>query len=176
MTIARKRKALFTQRIQKELSPAATPAFRGAVMEDRSYSLFQPDVLVASQHLATTKSRTYREPEKKLMLAVLEDALFCFQNGLISRDNRKKRGLSSEAEEWIMEESGDWLFSFNEICELLGLGPQYLRKQLVRWKAELLRRRGRSDVYRLGGNGKNRKTPGGRSGEKKRRYMRAAGF
>ncbi|MGH7766251.1 MAG: hypothetical protein ACREQP_02250, partial [Candidatus Binatia bacterium] len=120
------------------------------------------------------KSKTYREPEKKLMLAVLEDALWCFQNGLISRNNKRKRGLYSEAEEWIMEETGDRLFSFNEICELLGLEPRYLRKRLVHWKEETLRGRGRMEAHRPG-RGRGRKIPA-RSGEKRRRYMSAAGF
>jgi hypothetical protein len=169
-----KRGALFSQRIQMEFSPARGRPAHNAAVEDKIFSLFQPDVLVPSQYLANTKSKTYREPEKKLMLAVLEDALWCFQNGLFSRDNKKKRFLAGEAEEWIMEEYGDWLFSFNEICELLGLEPRYLRKRLVRWKQETLRRRGRMEAHRPG-HGRNRKIPA-RSGEKRRRYMSAAGF
>lgn len=173
MSIKGKRGALFSQRLQMELSPGGLPA-RNAAVEDKIFSLFQPDVLIPSQYLANTKSKTYREPEKKLMLAVLEDALWCFQNGLISRNNKRKRGLYSEAEEWIMEESGDRLFSFNEICGLLGLEPRYLRKRLVRWKEETLRGRGRMEAHRPG-HGKDRNIPA-RSGEKRRRYMSAAGF
>jgi hypothetical protein len=123
--------------------------------------------------LATTRSKTYREPEKKLMLAVLEDALFCFQNGLLPKDNKKKRGLSHDAEEWIMED-GESLFSFNELCELLGFNPQYLRKRLLRWKQEALRGRD-VETYRSGRSRKNRKRPAG-AGEKRRRYLSAAGF
>lgn len=174
MSIKEKRGALFSQRLQMEFSPAGGRPARNAAVEDKIFSLFQPDILVPGQYLANTKSKTYREPEKKLMLAVLEDALWCFQNGLLTRDNKKKRGLSGEAEEWIMEEGGDRLFSFNEICELLGLNPRYLRKRLVGWKEEALRRCGRMEAYRLG-RGRNRKTPA-RPGEKRRRYMSAAGF
>jgi len=172
MPIKEKRGALFSQRLQLESSPGGRA--RNAAVEDKIFSLFQPDILIASQFLANTRSKTYREPEKKLMLAVLEDALWCFQNGLLRRDNKKKRGLSNEAEQWIMEDGGAWLFSFNEICELLGLEPRYLRKRLARWKDETLRRRGRTEAYRLG-RGRNRKAPDG-SGEKRRRYMNAAGF
>jgi len=165
--------ALFAQRLQLESSAARIRPAASMGGEDRIFSLFQPDVLAPSQYLANTRSKTYREPEKKLMLAVLEDALWCFQNGLLSRDNKKKRYLSVAAEEWIMEDKEDRLFSFNEVCGLLGVHPGYLRKLLVRWKRETLRR-GRMEGYRPG-RGAVRKTRA-RSREKARRYMSAAGF
>jgi hypothetical protein len=40
--------------------------------------LFEPDVLLATQYLEVSKE-TLLDPERKLMLAVLEDAIFCFQ-------------------------------------------------------------------------------------------------
>jgi hypothetical protein len=173
MSIKESRSARFSQRVHTEFNQVARPA-RNAAVEDKLFSLFQPDVLITSQYLANTKSKTYREPEKKLMLAVLEDALWCFQNGLFSVENKKKRGLYSEAEEWIMEDTGDCLFSFNEICELLGLEPKYLRKRLVRWKEEALRRRARAAARRPD-RSRNRKIPA-TSGHKSGRYMSAAGF
>jgi hypothetical protein len=42
------------------------------------------------------------EPEKKLMLAVLEDAIGCFQNFGCAMDNRQKKWFL-EAEEWLNE-------------------------------------------------------------------------
>lgn len=172
MPIVQKQSAPFSRRIRNEFSPG--PVFRNASVEERVFSLFQPDVLVPSQYLATTRSKTYREPEKKLMLAVLEDALFCFQNGLLPKDNKKKRGLSHDAEEWIIEDGDESLFSFNELCELLGFNPQYLRKRLLRWKQEALLGRD-VETYRSGRSGKNRKRPAG-AGEKRRRYLSAAGY
>ena len=172
MPIVQKQSAPFSRRIRNEFSPG--PVLRNASVEERVFSLFQPDVLVPSQYLATTRSKTYREPEKKLMLAVLEDALFCFQNGLLSKDNKKKRGLSHDAEEWIIEDGDESLFSFNELCELLGFNPQYLRKRLLRWKQEALLGRD-VETYRSGRSGKNRKRRAG-AGEKRHRYLSAAGF
>ncbi|HEY2987277.1 MAG TPA: hypothetical protein VGL11_06100 [Candidatus Binatia bacterium] len=154
MPTQQKRTAPFLRRIQHEFTP---PAARNHAVEEKVYSLFQPDVLLPTQYLATTTSKTYREPEKKLMLAVLEDAIWCFQNGLLARDNKKKRGLSSEAEEWIMEEEGDQLFSFNEICELLTLNPKYIRKHLLRWKADALRGRIAAEMHRMSRSGRTRK-------------------
>jgi hypothetical protein len=39
-----------------------------------------------------------------------------------------------------MEEKGDWLFSFVNVCELLGLDPRYLRQGLQQWKQNALQK------------------------------------
>ena len=58
---------------------------------------------------------------RALMLAVLEDGITCFQQYFYqpSRTNEK---LFLEAEEWISPNDDD-LFSFNNVCETLGLDP-----------------------------------------------------
>ena len=43
-------------------------------MEERVTSLFQPDTLLPEQYLDTFRRKLHLEPEKKLMLAILEDA------------------------------------------------------------------------------------------------------
>lgn len=76
------------------------------------------------------------------MLAVLEDAIFCFQKNIFARD-RRGRSLVREAEEWILANS-DCPFSFENICEVLGIAPNYLRQGLLRWKQKQLARRRRA--------------------------------
>ena len=51
----------------------------GLSMEERVSSLFQPDTLLPDQYLDTYRRKVHLEPEKKLMLAILEDAIACFQ-------------------------------------------------------------------------------------------------
>jgi hypothetical protein len=100
--------------------------------DERVASLFQPDTVLPAQYLETVSRKTHLEPEKKLMLAVLEDAMACFQKYGSVRDGKGKI-LFSEAEEWILlEHNDDWLFSFDNICEALGLNPGYVRKGLQR--------------------------------------------
>ena len=77
--------------------------------------------------------KTRREKEEALMLAVLEDAIECFQKYVFARNERGKRSFQ-EAEAWILEKNSDWLFSFHSICEVLELSPDYLRQGLLRWK------------------------------------------
>ena len=60
------------------------------------------------------------EPEKRLMLAILEDAIWCL----------KKSKLKQAAWEWIEAEREEFVFSFENICDELGFNPEYLRKRL----------------------------------------------
>ncbi len=78
-------------------------------------------------------NRTIREAEEGLMLAVLEDAIESFRTHVFSEDKKGKQRFQ-EAEEWILETNSDWLFSFEIICEVLGLDHNYLRQGLLRWK------------------------------------------
>ena len=146
----------------------------GLSVEEKVTSLFQPDTLLPAQYLETFRRKAPLEPEKRLMLSVLEDAVACFQKHLFSRDPRG-RALFRDAEEWIVEEGSDWLFSFENICEVLGLDPQYVRQGLLRWKQRSLAGRPTAKIYRLTPRGEKRKggvTVAGRTGQ---RLLKAVG-
>jgi hypothetical protein len=81
------------------------------------------------------------EAEEKFMLAVLESATEYFQKYLFAEDERGKK-LFQEAEEWILDKDSDRLYSFENICEVLKLHPDYMRQWLRCWKEA--RRNGRS--------------------------------
>lgn len=101
--------------------------------EEKVCSLFQPDTLLPAQFYDTVQRKRRLMPEYRLMLAVLEDAISCFQKYLAARDEREKK-LFREAEEWVLEEDSDWVFSFDNTCEVLGFDPRYIRRELLRWK------------------------------------------
>lgn len=71
-------------------------------------------------------------PEERLMLAVLEDALTCFQRGAFATDPRGGR-LFSEACAWIYCRDREWPFSFENICGMFSIDPEYIRSALARW-------------------------------------------
>lgn len=77
---------------------------------------------------------TALEPEKRLMLAVLEDAIGCVVDYYClaprhASDTEKYLKLYGDAEEWLLDDSeSERLFSFRNICETLGFDPGYLRK------------------------------------------------
>jgi hypothetical protein len=109
----------------------------GLTADEKLASLFQPDTLLSAQYFDNLRRRALVEPEKRLVLAILEDAINCFQDNLFARTSKKKK-LFREAEEWIVEDSGDWIFSFDNVCEILGFNPEYLRQGLLRWKEKKL--------------------------------------
>lgn len=115
---------------------------------EKAFSLFEPDILLPTQYYETTRRKRFLEPEKKLMLAILEDAIWCYQSGLLARGKRRKR-LFSEAQEWIMEENSSWIFSFDNVCDVLGFNPKYVRAGLMRWRAKAPKGRPKAQVHSL---------------------------
>ena len=113
-------------------SSAYTRDQTGIRSDERIGALFQPDSLLSAHYFETLRRKTILEPEKVLMLAILEDAIHCFQDNLLAQNVRSRR-LFEEAEEWIVEADGDWVFSFENICEALGFNAAYVRKGLLRW-------------------------------------------
>jgi hypothetical protein len=65
-----------------------------------------------------------------LMLAVLEDAIRCIENGRWRRRFGARR-LAAEAEAWVRCDRADWPFSFLNICEALGIDVESMRRWLL---------------------------------------------
>jgi hypothetical protein len=111
--------------------------------EDRLNEIFEPDILLPIQYFASLKRKKYRCGEHRLLVAIMQDAVECFQKHIHARDS-KRRQLYVDAEVWICAEEDEGPFSFNNICELLGMNPEYLRTGLLDWRdRERARRRGR---------------------------------
>lgn len=105
--------------------------------EGRDALLFQPDSSDAYDYIFTLHRKGFAEPERGLLLAVLEDALRCLKQYAHAKDAQGEK-LFREAEEWLLDEDEDWIFSFSSICEVLGLNRSYIRKQAASWKQETL--------------------------------------
>jgi hypothetical protein len=100
------------------------------VFGEKIISLFQPDPVISIQHLSTFRRNSYLEPEKELMLAVLEDAVACIQK-YAPATNAKGKSLFRDTKNWILTDNDDWIFSFRNVCETLGLDPTFLRRALT---------------------------------------------
>ena len=94
--------------------------------------LFEPDTILPTQFYAMFKNSQYREPERRLMVAILEDAVSCLSTDP-HRCNLRQRKQYEEAKHWVStDDEGEWIFSFRNICEVLGMDPGYLRRGLMR--------------------------------------------
>jgi hypothetical protein len=79
------------------------------------------DTSLVQQYLDTFRRSEHLEPEKSLLAALLEDAVQEYRKYSRAHDaNGKKR--FREAEEWIMRGDNNWIFSFDNVCDLLGRG------------------------------------------------------
>jgi hypothetical protein len=103
------------------------------MIEEKAMMIFQPDILIDAQFQASHRRRFHLDPEKVLMLAVLQDAVVCFQEHMAAKCKRKQ-ALHRDAEEWIGSADRSYLFSFENVCENLGFDAEYLRGGLQRWK------------------------------------------
>lgn len=146
----------------------------GLSVEERVTSLFQPDTLLPAQYFETFRRKAHLEPEKRLMLAVLEDAIACFQKHVAAGDGKGK-AMFRDAEAWILEDDRDWLFSFLNICEIFGFDPQYVRQGLMRWKEVELARRPKAKIYKLTPKRRRRKSGASDTGRSGQRLLKAVG-
>ncbi|MDH3443543.1 MAG: hypothetical protein OEN50_06430 [Deltaproteobacteria bacterium] len=77
--------------------------------------------------------RHFDEGAKKLMLAVLQEALNNFVQFLDAK-TPEHREQFREVDSWFWRDEDEWLFSFNAIAEHLGINPSYFRVGLMRIK------------------------------------------
>ena len=97
-------------------------------------SLFEPDVLGSERFFeAFRRERGTLDRERLLMLAVLEDAIACYQRYLGARDARG-RELFEETSAWVRCTDRSALFAFESICDVLDIDPDYLRRGLREWR------------------------------------------
>jgi hypothetical protein len=97
--------------------------------------LFEPDTLAPEQFYATLKNIQFVDPERRLMAALLEDAVSCLARNP-NRCSRRQRRSFQEAHAWVQaKDCEDWIFSFTNVCETLGFNADYLRGGLDRWSA-----------------------------------------
>ncbi len=98
---------------------------------------------IDSVFLGNVWKRRIRSGEERLMLALLQDAVGCFFK-YMRAGNRTGKETFADAETWILKKDSDRIFSFENVCALLGLSPSCLRAELRRRKA--LKRARRHDA------------------------------
>lgn len=100
--------------------------------------LLVPDTLTPEQFYAGVRANDLAiRPIKRLMLAVLEDAMRLYQTCASAR-SRARRRMFAEAEAWLLDRDADGPFAFDTICETLGIEPNWLRKGLRQWRIHQL--------------------------------------
>jgi hypothetical protein len=92
-----------------------------------------PEIILPSQFHGGFRHDASLRPEKRLMLAVLEEAVGDFQR-FVAAPGREGQRMFRNAEDWFASEDTEWPFSFVNICQTLGLDVGYVRAGLGRWR------------------------------------------
>jgi hypothetical protein len=100
--------------------------------------------LLPSQHAELCRRSEPVQPERRLMLAVLSDAIVLFQ----TRGSPPGRRDVESARRWILSDDRIWPFSFVNVCDTLGIAFEPLRRTLVRSRCEIASRPHRTAARR----------------------------
>ena len=117
-----------------------------------------PDVVIPQQWFRARRSELCAE--KRLMLAVLEDAVKvwndtrgCGPGEVGDRMSQERAKLRAAVQAWFVADDPMWVFSFVNICDALDLNAEWLRRGLGL--------SGAGAVGVTGGTGADGSSPGG---------------
>lgn len=94
------------------------------VATSQPYQTEEPGIL--EYEMLTEDSGLATLPERKLALAILENAIIEYQAAV-------RRGRTCPAEEWLFSDDASYIFSFVSICHIFDIEPDYIRKGLRAW-------------------------------------------
>ena len=89
-------------------------------------SLLPPGAVLPSRHFAPHGKLV---PERRLIIAVLHDAIRCVEQYRCVKSPRNRR-LFDEVERWLLASESDWPYSFENICAVLELDANAVRQRL----------------------------------------------
>lgn len=103
-------------------------------MPNNASVTIENDVLLPSQWLKDRAST----PERRLMLAVLQDAFSCYLKPKHDHKSGTHIQMLSSPEyalRWFESDDEAWPYSFVNVCMILGLEPDWVRRKLFDRKA-----------------------------------------
>lgn len=113
---------------------------------DRNYvpndSLLQPQVMLPAQ-FSDGRHAAQSEPLRRLMAAILQDALRCFISNIHARRAQQAREFY-EAKQWLFGSGAKGPFALENVCHILDLDPKQLRRELFDWRTHEIARREQS--------------------------------
>jgi hypothetical protein len=93
--------------------------------------ILEPDIFLPAQFYGTGGLSRQLDGEKRLMIAILKDAVECLDKYRGAR-SAPARSQYQNALEWVQDKNTEWLFSFTNLCDLLGFDPDYMREVLLK--------------------------------------------
>jgi hypothetical protein len=97
--------------------------------------VFRADAVMPAQFYSARRGSASVEPIMRLMAGILIDAVRCFQRNFEAHHPSRRQELR-EAYLWIFDDMGNGPFSFDEVCNTLGIDPRRLRDWIIRWEKD----------------------------------------
>jgi hypothetical protein len=95
----------------------------------------QPDVLCVDEYLHVYQGRPAETPERRLVAAILRDAVDCYLRDCFTKNRHRKRSFR-EAEEWFFKSEDYGVFSLENVCGVLNIDPGYIRRSLKEFEQQ----------------------------------------
>jgi hypothetical protein len=92
--------------------------------------LNETDALLPVQLYGTRRGGAAVQSLKRLMMAILADAIHCYQRNVDAVTLPKRREFR-EARDWLFNQRDNGPFSFDTVCYVLATDPGLLRKRLI---------------------------------------------
>ena len=105
----------------------------------------RPQLILPGHFPGKRRRNTETEPLRRLMAAVLCEAVNRFQRNLF-HTSLHGRCEFVEAEWWLFKDQSKALFSFNDVCDFLSVDPRHLRRQLRDWRRSQVRATNSTDA------------------------------
>lgn len=98
-----------------------------------SSSIFEPDVILPG-HFLSNKGEGLKGGERRLMAALLSDGIEAYVKQATASEASLRRSRSKyNSLEWIDKRDDSYVFSFDNVCQCLGINSEYLRLGLQRY-------------------------------------------
>ena len=96
-------------------------------LEDRLPPPLEPRTLVPAQFFTQRERRNARDSIRRLMCAILEDAVNVYTK---EANSSRPSHTFRETRRWIDSNDRKWVFSFLRICQALDLDPTSVRRSI----------------------------------------------
>ena len=112
-----------TEHVEKKINPLKDDVMGALRANDR---MIEPEICLPAQFYSPPNELS---AEKKLMLAIMEDAVACITR--LKSSESYSSSTIAETLKWIRSTDETWLFSFERICDALRWDAGNLRRRLI---------------------------------------------
>jgi hypothetical protein len=91
------------------------------------------DAVMPAQFYPARRGSASVEPIMRLMGGILADAVRTFQRNFEAKSPSRRQEFR-EARFWIFHDKTDGPFSFEDVCDALGIDPRRLRTLILTWE------------------------------------------